>query len=616
MTENSKLLQSVTDVFSKYLPENQASHFNIPEYQRGYKWTKPLIEDLLNDIKDADTEGEKFYCLQNITIIKRNGKFNVIDGQQRLTTLLIILSYLGKSDLVKERIGYSIRKETHAFLTDLVVTRKIWEENFVSYNDFVSIHKQYDKPDTYVIFNAAKTVEDWFKNNPDSKVEEKLNSDVKFIVNNLPPDKTSEETIFRNLNSDRVPLDGADLVRAIIITRVANELIQDTEKSTKNIVATNEYRVKIGLELDHWNNWWSRADVQAYFDLLIQPKTLQNAKENRFDTKTNPTNQLYLLYAEHSEKVFELKTFEKGFDSNGKSGDDTLEMYKAILKLHHTLQDWYSDREVYHYLGYLFAQFRNMKFKEVWEKWNESQTRDEFKSKLRKWIKESLFNENDEEQNYNKWIKNIRNVKHNWFDEDKLVKLLILLEIIEFSKENENDNDLPFMKAKYFKKQTDKSNSEDKEHILPQTPNSEKEDKRIDEFSTEEIIAFFQDLIKQVSDSDELQSILKSFQEKAKEEEATAKEQVYNELNRLGLNSIGNIVLLHHRPNRQYKNNPYLEKRRTIIDNVSNGVYIRRHTLNTFVKQTNNEQIDIWNLKDIEINANHIADTIEIFFNR
>jgi hypothetical protein len=357
MTENNELLQSVSDVFSKYLSENQVKSFNIPEYQRGYKWTKKLIEDLLDDIKDADVEGEKFYCLQNITIIKTNeGKFNVIDGQQRLTTLFIILSYLDKSDVVKEKIEYSIRKETHDFLTDFIVTRKIWDGKFDSYESFINDHKRYDKPDTYFIFNAAKTIESWFEKKSDNKVSEKLDSNVKFIVNNLPPDKTSEETIFRNLNSDKVPLDGADLVRAIIITRVANELlIQDTEKSTKNIVATNEYRIKMGIELDQLSNWWSSSEVQAYFSLFISGTTKQNTKENRFNTKSYPVNQLYCLYAESIDKLLELETFEKGHDSNGKSGDDTLEMYKAILKLHHTLQDWYSDREIYHYLGYLFA---------------------------------------------------------------------------------------------------------------------------------------------------------------------------------------------------------------------------------------------------------------------
>jgi hypothetical protein len=614
INENNELLQSVLDVFSKYLHKNQVKCFNVPEYQRGYKWTKEWVDALLDDINDADVEGEKFYCLQNITIIKKDEKFNVIDGQQRLTTLFIILSYLGKSNLIKDKIKYSIRTETHNFLTAFVATRKIWEENFETYQNFIDLHKEYDKPDTYYIFNAARTIESWFVNNTDNKVSEKLEKKVKFIVNNLF-DKTSEETIFRNLNSDKVPLDGADLVRAIIVTRVANELINSGIESTKTIVATNEYRVKIGMELDHWNNWWSKSDVQEYFDLFTDNKAKSNAKKNRFNTTIYPINQLYLLYVASIIKPLELKTFEKGHDSNNKSGDDTLEMYKAILKLHHTLQDWYKDREIYHYLGYLFAQFNTVKFKDIWDKWNQSQTRDDFKSELRKLIKKMLFSKNDGESNFSEWLENIKDVKYNWFTEKKLYELLILLDVINLSEERDNDNDLPFMKAKYFVKQKGKA-SEDKEHILPQTPNPDKEDERIDKFSVDEISAFLDDLTKMVSDKNEndkneIQKILISFKAKAKDDEAIAKQQVYREINRLGLNSIGNIVLLHHRPNRQYKNNPYLDKRGTIIDNLSNGVYIRPHTLTTFVKQTNNEQIDIWNLKDIETNANYIATAIE-----
>ncbi|MDR1583927.1 MAG: DUF262 domain-containing protein [Prevotellaceae bacterium] len=622
MAENNELLQSVTDVFNKYLSKNQAKYFNIPEYQRGYKWTKSLIKDLLKDIQNANVEDEKFYCLQNITIIQKDDKFNVIDGQQRLTTIFILLSYLGKSDVVKDKIKYSIREETHKFLTDFVATRKIWTEVGLleqDYTSFANSYRTYDKPDTYYVFNAAKTIKEWFNEYPNNNVEEKLNHDVKFIINNLPQDKTSEETIFRNLNSDKVPLDGADLVRAVIVTRVANELNgKESEGTTKNIVSTNEYRVKIGLELDQWNNWWSQKQVKDFFAWFIKDSDKKRSAEERFDIDQYPINQLYLLYAYSKGKDnLDLQIFENGQDSNNKPGDDTLEMYKAILKLHHTLQDWYNDREIYHYLGYLFAQYQyDVKFEKVWNKWNRAETRDKFKSELRNWIKECLFPipKNDEEQDYVQWLENIRNVKFNWSNEDKLSKLLILLDVVELSRER-NDNDLPFLNPKYFRRQTDKSDSEDKEHILPQTPNSEKEDKRIDHFSVEEMRDFLLDLVSRVGEKDEIQKVLEEFKEKAKEDEEQAKKQVYDELNRLGLNSIGNIVLLHYKPNRQYKNNSYLEKRSVIIDNISHGVYIRQHTLNTFVKRTSNEPLDIWNLKDIENNAEYIAKTINDFFN-
>ena len=70
----------------------------------------------------SEKRKEQFYCLQNITIIlSSDGKyFNVIDGQQRLTTLSIVLSYLKEEDLVKKRINYEIRKTTATFLRHII----------------------------------------------------------------------------------------------------------------------------------------------------------------------------------------------------------------------------------------------------------------------------------------------------------------------------------------------------------------------------------------------------------------------------------------------------------------------------------------------------------------
>jgi uncharacterized protein with ParB-like and HNH nuclease domain len=62
--------------------------FFIPSYQRGYRWTKRQVEDLLNDVfefYEKTKEKNEFYCLQPIVVTDRNGKWELIDGQQRLT---------------------------------------------------------------------------------------------------------------------------------------------------------------------------------------------------------------------------------------------------------------------------------------------------------------------------------------------------------------------------------------------------------------------------------------------------------------------------------------------------------------------------------------------------
>ena len=100
-----KLLYSIKDVFSTngYLGEQSKSHFNIPLYQRGYKWTGNEVSKLLTDINSFNPIDDKFYCLQNITIVPYESVLNVVDGQQRLTTLTLLLCYLGEVELVKNK---------------------------------------------------------------------------------------------------------------------------------------------------------------------------------------------------------------------------------------------------------------------------------------------------------------------------------------------------------------------------------------------------------------------------------------------------------------------------------------------------------------------------------
>ena len=103
----ANLLYSVREVFSNYLKD--CKHYRIPPYQRGYKWEAHDVSRLLDDIKEFDPgdDTDKFYCLQNITLVEKDGNYNVVDGQQRLTTLAVILSYVGQYDLINGKLKRS-----------------------------------------------------------------------------------------------------------------------------------------------------------------------------------------------------------------------------------------------------------------------------------------------------------------------------------------------------------------------------------------------------------------------------------------------------------------------------------------------------------------------------
>lgn len=69
----------------------------VPIYQRNYAWGKDEIELLIQDILEALNKNEsKNYYIGSLVVSKRKDGYEVIDGQQRLTTLKLLLSYYNK----------------------------------------------------------------------------------------------------------------------------------------------------------------------------------------------------------------------------------------------------------------------------------------------------------------------------------------------------------------------------------------------------------------------------------------------------------------------------------------------------------------------------------------
>ena len=319
----NELIYDVKYVFQEYLKKHQVDFFNIPEYQRGYKWTAATVTQLLEDLKNfKKSSGDEFYCLQNITVTKselnRFPCMNVIDGQQRLTTLFIILSFMQWFDdkisfmqrFDDKIIGddadilrYSIRTTTDKFLREKVQTGVLWNSDIDP--------SLADSKDQYYIMEVAKAVKEWFDNNKGSISLSTFLHDLRLIVNEV--DNGDEETVFASLNGGKVDLDGADLMRAILITRAAKQKYTDNklrdeithiagESISLSIKVNlseqskiNEYRVKLGIELDQMGRWWSDPDVKAYFEQLLPNRITQNKD---FNFRDYPIDLLYYAFFE------------------------------------------------------------------------------------------------------------------------------------------------------------------------------------------------------------------------------------------------------------------------------------------------------------------------------
>ncbi|MFB1327438.1 DUF262 domain-containing protein, partial [Helicobacter pylori] len=76
--------------------------FEIPSYQRGYAWQERQLKDFWNDLEHVSKLGDKFHYMHSLTLRESENEFEssafeIIDGQQRLATSLILLGLLAKT---------------------------------------------------------------------------------------------------------------------------------------------------------------------------------------------------------------------------------------------------------------------------------------------------------------------------------------------------------------------------------------------------------------------------------------------------------------------------------------------------------------------------------------
>lgn len=594
----SDLLYTIEEIFGNdkesFLLKNKKEFYNIPVYQRGYKWDPEKVIKLLDDINNFMPEDNKFYCLQNITLVpsKTAEVFNVVDGQQRLTTLVVILSYLNHAELVRGKVCFpqqSIREETNRFINE-IITQDAKSLLTVDWDTYVKENPNFNHQDIFYLFSAYKAVDKWFCDNKvdTSDFAKKILSHVRLIANSISDD-SKEEKIFGNLNSKRVPLDGSDLVRAILITRVAYEESKKFD-NTKDIVRINERRVRIGWELDEINNWWSNEDVRTYFKRFISIKSdVLSDGTKLFKDEKYPINLLLLLFAEkNGESKLTLEFIEK-------NNNNALELYKNVIKLHYTLKDWYTDRNLYHFLGYLFSQYKNVtKFKDIWESWSKKcVTREAFNLLLKDKIKNLVFS--------NPATVALSNYTLNWYEDEQnsLIKILVLLDIYWSIRNNQ-----VFLPPSAFEK-----SGHDIEHIFPQNPKEIKDKKAYIDFLVKNNLA------------KENKKLMKEFENNTEDQEVIKKvnEYLHKYVGSIRTNSIGNLVLLDASKNRSIGNNLYSVKRAALIDDINNGIFMRPHTLKVFVRffdsgVSGNDDKGHWTNLDIEANVIAIENALKTLF--
>lgn len=577
-------------------------NFFIPSYQRGYRWTEQQVKDLLNDIweftnKPNKQQGE-FYCLQPIVVkpcteeivtanqlksdFDNNRWYEVIDGQQRLTTIFIILSYLEKFLGEDESLSSSYGKSKYV----LEYETRGETRNFLS-----NITDKDDCIDFYFIYKAYNTIEAWFKkmNQPkivrDSILSALLIDDdnkcpVEIIWYELSPNDNPIESFIR-LNVGKIPLTNAELIKALFL----QERNFGDEVELRQIEIAKEWD-SIEYALQN-NNFWAflnetdsniPARIEFLFDVMYKvAKKDDSEADDKYGTDQYAT----------------FRFFNKKFDPSGNLSKAVENSWNEIKDYFSAFEDWYNDNEWYHYIGYLI--WAGTSIVDIYSLYKKS-SKTEFKEKLVELVRKQIgYIEYHDDNNGN------YNVSVSYETDKKTLRSLLLLYNIEFILQKKEYD--------YYRFPFDlfKSEKWDIEHISSQTTN-ELKDKNAQEEWLKVALDALEDNIKEEYKNDPISSA-EDFEAKRKWITNKVGEEDIAE----GLkNCIGNLTLLNAKINRSYGNAIFPAKRKEIIAHDKNGSFIPLCTKNVFLKYLTGGNNLRWGKNDIQISMNHF---VEILYN-
>ncbi len=205
----------VTEIFNdKYI---------VPIYQRKYSWTDKEIEQLLEDIINRE-ENDKYF-LGTLTVDKKeDGSYEVIDGQQRLTTLCLIMIYLNKhiDDLDKNIDNMPSFEARQIYDNALNILKNIKEnEEITGYEDNVK-----------EIYDGYRCIENYFKNNDSNSDKFLKKLDNTFLVRVQVPKNTDLNHYFEIMNTRGEQLELHHIAKAKFLDAIKD----NNDKKTASII--------------------------------------------------------------------------------------------------------------------------------------------------------------------------------------------------------------------------------------------------------------------------------------------------------------------------------------------------------------------------------------------
>ena len=557
--------------------------FLIPGYQRGYRWTQDEVEKLLNDIYEfnADgTEANEYYCLQPIVVKKIKDEYRIVDGQQRITTISLILGVISK-ELSQNESQITINYK----VTDNPLDNHYKDEAITVIKNWISKKEKESKE---------------FKLN---KLKENLLNSTKVIWYELD-EVENEHKVFERLNVGKIPLTSAELIKATLL-------------NSKNFTRDSELS-KIQLALQ-WDEVEHTLQDDAFWCFLSNDT-------DKTSTRIDRIFELYYAETDSGRNIFEIFR-EK---SKGKYQKEWNKIYNFFRRN----VDLFNDPQAQGLTGFVYYKYTKSpaEIKEIFfdEINNELRNKKDIIEKLKENCRKIIKVEDIEKLRYGdgkiKDILLLANIGKATFDGNKFPfdKYKARKDNDEYGKINydiehissQTENDLSNEKERFFYLLSllivgseNESNKGKLNKLLQKTAQKEIADEDW------EFLSNFWD-----TTEDEIKELnFNKIKEKLNDDKYK-KYKKYIDDDDIDTDAIGNLVLLDSKTNRSYKNSVFALKKDYIFKSKD---FIPPLTICAFMRvrvpDKNSENVEIssyvsqdvkWNNSDCELNKNNIINSI------
>ena len=593
MKDSSISIKPISDLLTD--SEGQPTRFWIPAYQRGYRWKPLQVTQLLDDVWEfiQNSEGGKrqaFYCLQPLVIkAHADGRFEVVDGQQRLTTIYILLTYLNELTSTLGKTRFKITFETRGEANEPFLSK-------------IDLGRAEENVDYFHICEAYRAIDVWFSNRNSMHklklLQHFLNDDeagrnVKVIWFQLS-ERDNPVDAFTRLNVGKIPLTNDELIRALFLRRRAP--VESETEALQLRIAYEWDQLEKALQLD--SLWYFLSNevgpkqnrIGFLFELVARTDGLPAGAEH------DP----YGIFYAYNQKLKE---------AVAKPDDEWLKIKHTFMML----EEWFEDRTLYHITGFLIQQ--RVGIAALLDMSKES-TKSEFEQKLRQEVFRRVMGQGTlAEMSEEDLIEHVREKLEGleYGTHSTVIRALLLLFNVATLLEDNRSN-LRFQFDNF------KRENWDIEHVRSVT--GDQPQRHHDRVAW---LKHTLGYLKAQCTEQELQQEIRVFTALSQNE---ASEEHFEPLYEKVLKAFGeseddetdhgiaNLTLLDQRTNRSYKNAVFAVKRQQLLSLDQAGIFVPLCTRNVFLKcySPHVDNVMFWNTDDRKGYQDAVEKTLVRFF--